>query len=153
VLDLLRPVTNVAPRPTDPRSLRYIKSYLVMRAGVGVGGIALAFVLVLCDGVLFDSDPFPRDSISAYYYSGVRDIMVGLICSTGVFLLGYKVAERNLDNTLSVLAGAMALTAALAPPRLPEGVAPSPLQELVGQGSPPGPISWLRRCSSSAWLF
>ena len=105
----------------------------MLRTGVGVGGIGLAFVLVVGDGLLFDGDPFPRDSISAYYYTGVRDLMVGAICSTGVFLLAYKVAERNLDNTLSVVAGGTALAAALAPPRLPAGVNPSPLQDLVGQ--------------------
>jgi Protein of unknown function (DUF998) len=131
--DFLKPVTEVEPRPSDPISLRYVRSYLMLRTGVGVGGIALAFVLVLADGLLFDGDPFPRDSISAYYYTGVRDLMVGAICSTGVFLLAYKVAERNLDNTLSVVAGAMALAAALSPPRLPAGITPSPLQDLVGQ--------------------
>jgi hypothetical protein len=131
--EFLKPITTTEPRPTDPRLLRYVRSYLILRVGVGVGGMVLAFVLVFVDGLLFKSDPFPRDSISAYYYSGVRDIMVGAICTTGVFLLAYKVAERNLDNTLSTLAGVMALATALAPPRLPDGLTPSPLQELVGQ--------------------
>lgn len=129
----LRPVTTIEPRRTDPTSLRYVRSYLMMRLGVGIGGIALPFLLVLIDGLFFSGDPFPRDSISAYYYSGMRDLMVGAICSTGVFLLAYKVAERNLDNTLSLVAGLAAVAAALSPPRLPQGLDPSPLQELVGQ--------------------
>jgi hypothetical protein len=128
----LEPVTTVEPRPADPMALRYVRSYLFLRLGVGAGGIALPFILVLCDGLLFSGHPFPRDSISAYYYSGMRDLMVGAICSTGVFLLAYKVTERNLDNTLSVVSGLAALTAALSPPRLPHGFTPSPLQNLVG---------------------
>jgi len=128
----LKPVTTIKPRSTDPTSLRYVRSYLILRLGIGFGGLALPFILVFCDGLLFSGDPFPRDSISAYYYSGMRDLMVGAICSTGVFLLAYKVAERNLDNTLSILAGLAALAAALSPPRLPAGFSPSPLQDLVG---------------------
>ena len=128
----LAPVTTIEPRPTDPISLLYVRSYLILRLGVGVIGIALRFALVLCDGLLFHGKPFPRVSISAYYYSGMRDLMVGAICSTGVFLLAYKIAERNLDNTLSLVAGAGALVAALSPPSLPAGVAPGPLQQLIG---------------------
>jgi len=129
----LTPVTRVEPRPADPTALRYVRSYLILRLGVGLGGVTLPFALVLIDGLVFNGDPFPRDSISAYYYSGMRDLMVGAICSTGVFLLAYKVTERNLDNTLSMLAGLAALTAALSPPRLPAGFTPSPLQNLVGE--------------------
>src|SRR4051794_2599276 len=129
---LLEPVTTVEPRPADPVALGYVRSFLFLRLGVGAGGVLLPFVLVLVDGLAFSAHPFPRDSISAYYYSGMHDVMVGAICSVGVFLLAYKVTERNLDNTLSVVAGLAALTAALAPPRLPAGVAPSPLQNLVG---------------------
>jgi hypothetical protein len=132
MLTFLQPVTRTEPRPTDPMALRYVRSYLFLRLGVGAGGVALPFILVLCDGLLFSGDPFPRDSISAYYYSGMRDLMVGAICSTGVFLLAYKVTERNLDNTFSIVAGLAAVTAALSPPRLPHGVTPSPLQNLVG---------------------
>jgi hypothetical protein len=128
----LAPVTTIEPRRTDPISLRYVRSYLILRMGVGVVGIALPFILVFCDGLLFDGHPFPRVSISAYYYSGMRDLMIGAICSIGVFLLAYKIAERNLDNTLSVVAGAGALVAALSPPSLPAGVTPGPLQELIG---------------------
>jgi hypothetical protein len=129
----LAPVTSVEPRPTEPTALRYIRSFLILRLGIGLGGMTLPFVLVLVDGLAFSGDPFPRDSISAYYYSAMRDLMVGAICATGVFLLAYKVTERNLDNTLSTLAGLAALTAALSPPRLPAGFTPSPLQNLVGQ--------------------
>ena len=101
-----------------------------MRAVVGALGIALPFVLVLIDGVWFDGDPFPRSSLSAYYYSGVRELFVGALCATGVFLITYKVAERNLDNTLSVLAGLAVLVVAVFPTSRPsESVPLTPLQD------------------------
>ena len=74
---------------------------------------------MLLDGVWFDGEPFPRDSLSAYYYSGVRELFVGALSATGVFLLTYKVAERNLDNTLSLLAGARVLLVARLPDEPP----------------------------------
>jgi hypothetical protein len=132
-MGFLTPVTTVEPRRTDPLSLRYVRSYLVMRIGIGVTAIALPLMLVFIDGWLFGENPFPRDSISAYYYSGMRDLQVGVICATGTFLLAYKVAEQNLDNTLSIVAGLAVVVSALSPPRLPPGIPPSPLQQLVGQ--------------------
>ena len=98
----LKPVATVHPRPADPGTARYIRSYLIMRALVGALGIALPFALVLIDGWGFDGHPFPRTSLSAYYYSGTRELFVGALCAIGVFLITYKVAEINLDNTLSL---------------------------------------------------
>jgi hypothetical protein len=108
---------------------------LILRAGTGALGVALPFVLVLCDGLLFDLEPFPRNSLSAYYYSGVRDVMVGAVCAIGVFLFSYKVAERNLDNSLSVFAGVTAVAVALFPPRLRGGAQPTPIQERLGEAA------------------
>ncbi len=129
----MAPITTVPPRPQDPAHARYVRSYLLMRAAVGALGIALPVVLVLTDGLWFDGAPFPRSSLSAYYYSGVRDLMVGTICAIGTFLLAYKVAERNLDNTLSVLAGLTVILVALFPPRVRTGGTLSPLQERLGE--------------------
>jgi hypothetical protein len=132
LLTFLQPVTRTEPRPTDPTLLRYVRSYLILRAGVGVLGATLPLILVLGDGLGLDGNPFPRVSISAYYYSGMRDFYVGLICSTGIFLVAYKVAERNLDNTLSLIAGLAALAVAWGPPQRPPNVPQSPLQERLG---------------------
>jgi hypothetical protein len=145
----LTPVTTIKPRRTDPISLLYVKSYLILRLGVGVIGIALPFTLVLVDGLVFHGKPFPRVSISAYYYSGMRDLMIGAICSTGVFLLAYKIAERNLDNTISLVGGLGALVAALSPPSLPPGVPPGPLQELIGTAV----CSWIHFGAAVALLI
>jgi hypothetical protein len=124
----LEPVTSTKPRPTDPTLSRYVRSYLILRAGVGALGAALPLILVLGDGFGLDGNPFPRTSLSAYYYSGMRDVHVSLICATGIFLVAYKVAEHNLDNTLSLVAGGAAVAVAWGPPKLPAHVDPSPLR-------------------------
>ena len=103
--EFLQPVVAVHPPPAGPDATRYVRSYLIMRVLVGVIGIGLPFAVVLLDGVWFDGDPFPRDALSAYYYSGARELFVGALSATGVFLLTYKVAERNLDIEVDLLRG------------------------------------------------
>jgi len=132
--DYLRPERTVEPRPADRDTSRYVRSYLLMRVFVGVLGVALPFLLVFGDRLLFDGDPFPRDSLSTYYYAGVGDLFVGGLCAIGVFLVGYKVASRTLDNTLSFVAGAAVLVVALFPTGLPSHVVElTPLQDLFGE--------------------
>ena len=135
--DFLQPVVETEPRPapSDPEKVRYLRSYLFMRAMIGAIGVALPFALVLFDGLMFSGEPFPRDSLSAYYYSGVRDVFVGALCATAVFLLTYKVVEKNLDNTLSLVAGLAVLGVALFPTGTPsDDIAVSPLQDRLSEG-------------------
>ena len=134
MIDLLTPPPDAPPQPRTVDGARYVRSYLYMRLFVGALGVALPFALVLLDGLAFDG-PFPRDSMSAYYYSGAREVFVGAMCAIGVFLITYKVAEKNLDNTLSILAGAMALLVALFPTGRPDGGDEelTPLQDLLSE--------------------
>ena len=134
MIDLLTPERAVEPRPPTGRDTsRYVRSYLIMRVLLGALGVLLPFVLVLGDGLVLDGDPFPRSSLSAYYYSGMRDVFVGALSALGVFLVTYKVAERTLDNTLSTLAGIAVGIVALLPTGLPDDLEePTPLQDLLG---------------------
>jgi hypothetical protein len=84
VPEVLWPEVAVEPRPTAPQAKRYVRSYLIMRVAIGALGIALPVVLVLGEPLLFDGQPFPRGSLSAYYYSGVREVFVGALCAIGV---------------------------------------------------------------------
>jgi hypothetical protein len=132
--EFLRPVTAVHPKPADPSTARYVRSYLIMRTVAGALGIALPFVLVLVDGLWLDSSPFLRTSLSAYYYSGARELFVGVLSAIGVFLITYKVAEINLDNTLSLLAGLAILIVVLFPTGRPNDVfGLTPLQDRLGE--------------------
>jgi hypothetical protein len=70
-----------------------------MRLGVGVLGVLLPVTLIALDSLVFEGHPFVRDSMTAYYYSGMREFFVGSIFGSGAFLLAYKVSEVSLDNT------------------------------------------------------
>src|ERR687898_3135634 len=138
--ELVWPDVAVQPRVTAPRSERYVRSYLIMRVTVGALGIALPVLLVLGEPLLFDGQPFPRGSLSAYYYSGVREVFVGTLCAIGVFLVTYKVAERSRENRLSIYAGAAAIVVALFPTGKPgRGVTPTPLQVRFGEPT----VEWI----------
>jgi hypothetical protein len=134
VRETLWPDVAVQPRPTTPHAERYVRSYLIMRVAIGALGIALPILLVLGEPALFDGQPFPRGSLSAYYYSGVRELFVGALCAIGVFLLTYKVAERSRENRLSTYAGFAVVLVALFPTGRPgPGVSVTPLQVLIGE--------------------
>ena len=62
-------------QPSENNSSLLI-SYLSLRKAVGVIGIALPVVLVLGNWQLFHSRAF-EDSISYYYYTGMRGVLVG----------------------------------------------------------------------------
>jgi hypothetical protein len=136
--ELATPVLHVEPRPdpdTQQEATRYVRSYLWMRVGIGVLGVLLPLLLVFLDKALFEGSPFPRGSLSAYYYSGMRDEFVGIMSATGVFLLTYKIAERNLDNAASVVAGICAVLIAIFPTGRPSQPVPmTPLQDLLSEG-------------------
>jgi len=132
--ELLTPVLSTV-RPggdADPNEVRYFLSFMRLRTYVGVLGLALPVVVPLVDWIVFSGDPAPRGSISAYYYSGARELFVAILAATGVFMISYKVAERNLDNLLSVLSGFAAVTIALFPTGRPATTPPTPLQNLIG---------------------
>ena len=128
--DRLKPqVTTQDRSAATPDRLLYIRSFLVMRIAIGAFGVIMPVSLVLVDRFLHEN-PLLRDSLSAYYHSGVRDIFVGTLCIIAIFLVSYKVLERNLDNTLSTLAGVAAVTVAFFPTGLPDAsvLLPTPLQ-------------------------
>ena len=68
-------------------------SYLEIRKTIGILGIALPFVLSL-GALIFFQTGF-QSSISSYYYTGMRNVFVGILCAIGFFLLSYRDYERN----------------------------------------------------------
>lgn len=86
--------------------------YLTLRRAVGVVGMALPIVLAV--GCWAFDAPGILSSISAYYYSPMRDVMVGSLCAVGIFLLSYKGYDR-FDNWLGNLACLFAVGTALFP--------------------------------------
>ena len=89
-----------------------IASYLYLRRGIGIIGLALPFVLVFGHDITARGFEW-RASISSYYYTDMRNILVGSMCAVGVFLFCYK--YDLIDDILSNIAGVCAIVVALFP--------------------------------------
>lgn len=132
--ETLWPDVVIQPRPTGPDTKPYVRSYVFMRFAIGVLGIALPLLLVFVEPILFDGQPFPRGSLSAYYYSGMREVFVGVLWAIGVFLVTYKLTERSWESRLSTLSGAAVVVVAVFPTARPGGgVSLTPLQDLLSE--------------------
>jgi len=60
-------------------------SYLSLRKAVGWIGMSLPFVLMLGVILIFNGNLI-QESISHYYYTGMRNVFVGALCAVGLFL-------------------------------------------------------------------
>jgi hypothetical protein len=98
----LERMTDLEPPPDDSM---YVLSYKGLRKAVGIIGIALPIAL-LVGKPLVDGGGM-LGSISAYYYTGMRNYFVGTLCALAVFFFSYRYAPR--DNFLSTLACVFAL--------------------------------------------
>jgi hypothetical protein len=94
---------------TEPRDL--VVSYLGLRRIVGAIAFLLPFVLRI--GIIAFSHNVPY-SVSGYYYSPMRNILVASLCALGVFLIGYK-GYDSLDSSITNVAGGAAIGVAFFP--------------------------------------
>ena len=102
-------------------------SYMTLRRIVGLIGILLPFALVIIH-MLLVRQAVLLGSVSGYYYTGVRGILVGSLCAIGVFLYAYRGYDR-WDNILTNSAGVFAIGVALFPTA---PVNPSPRARDIG---------------------
>jgi hypothetical protein len=86
-------------------------SYLTLRRIVGCIGILLPLSLYAGNRAMTASLP---GSMSAYYYTGVRNLFVGALCALGVFLIGYAGFDA-WDRWLTNIAGGAAILVAFLP--------------------------------------
>ncbi|HEY6748920.1 MAG TPA: hypothetical protein VI357_24785 [Mycobacteriales bacterium] len=142
--DLDRPADLADPR--DPTAL-YTRSYLIIRAVVGVIGILLPIVFILGETFFLRAGVRVRGSISAYYHTSMRDLFVGGLTVIGFMLLTYMAGrKRRPDWWLSSVAGVAVLGVAYFPTNRPQltdgaarcGVTPepagcSPIQQALGE--------------------
>lgn len=112
----------MAKKPPTPQESAESQNILVMsyqaqRQFLGYLGVVLPLSLWLSStwaGVLLES------SISDYYYTDMRNLLVGILCGIGFFLITYrgypaKPGERITDRQVSLLAGLGALGVAFVP--------------------------------------
>jgi len=100
----------MAGTPGPPQTL--CLPYLTLRIIVGILGITLPFILALGAWIFFGKGL--QDSISEYYYTGMRDVFVGIIFIIGSFLITYR-GYDIIDNIVSTIGGISAILAAIFP--------------------------------------
>ena len=110
-------------RPNDS----LVISYLGLRKAVGIIGTALPFVLAF--GKVLLEGPGIQSSVSHYYYTEMRGVLVGSLCAIATFLMSYRGYERK-DDIAGDLACGFAIGVALFP-TTPEANA-TPRDEIVG---------------------
>jgi drug/metabolite transporter (DMT)-like permease len=88
-------------------------SYLALRKAVGWTGILLPIALLLGNTLLFGGS-FPEPSISLYYHTPMRDVLVGGLCAVALFLFFYA-GHNRWDNYTGDLAAFFALIVAWFP--------------------------------------
>jgi hypothetical protein len=89
-----------------------IVSYLTLRRLIGILGMLLPLACLL-GGSLFRNKPV-MDSISAYYYSNMRDVLTGLLVGISLFLITYKGYEFR-DRLTAIISGIAGLGIAIFP--------------------------------------
>ncbi|GAB3153981.1 DUF998 domain-containing protein [Amycolatopsis stemonae] len=94
------------------------KTYFALRWAMALIALLLPLFLLLV-GNLTISGPQP-DSISGYYHSPLRDVLVGALITTGTFLFLYKIFKRA-ENLLLNVAGLAAIGVALLPCAVAKG--------------------------------
>jgi hypothetical protein len=107
----------------------FVVSYIFLRRAVGVIGIALPIVLALGNIIIFSGSGILQ-SVSAYYYTGMRDTMVGFLFSIAIFLLAYR-GLSWIDELAGKIGCFFAVGVALFPTSPPPPPVPTPLQENI----------------------
>jgi hypothetical protein len=116
----------------NPASL--VVSYLTLRKAVGWIGLTLPFILAL-GGFGFETHAHaPRiyieSSISSYYYTGMGNVFVGLLCAVGAFHVATEGYDR-VDRIAGYLACVFALGVAWFP-TTPDAGTPTHAQDMIG---------------------
>jgi hypothetical protein len=117
------PAVTTTALPADARLI----SYLTLRKFIGLIGLLLPFALVIIH-ILLSQRAEMQGSMSGYYYTDVRGVLVGSLCAIGVFLFAYRGYDAR-DTWLTNVAGIFAIGVALFPTA---PVNPSPRARDIG---------------------
>jgi len=97
---------------TPPPDSQHARAYMQLRRLVGYVGILLPILLVAGNALIFRGPILP--SISHYYHSGMRDVLVGGLCAMGMFLFYYSGYDR-WEDLAGIAGGVFALCVAFFP--------------------------------------
>ncbi len=105
------PAVQGAPKGSQSTSDLVI-DYMLLRKAIGWMGMTLPFVVALGAMLLFKTEL--QKLISAYYHTGMRNVLVGTLCAIGTFLFAYW-GYDSVDRLVGRIAGGAALGIALFP--------------------------------------
>jgi hypothetical protein len=88
-----------------------VASYLTLRKCIGGIGVLLPFALLAGNEVIGRG---VQPSISAYYYTPMRNVFEGALCALGIFLITYDGWDLT-DKIITNIAGVSALGVAFCP--------------------------------------
>ncbi len=123
-----------------------IISFLSIRKAIGILGIALPLVLLIGTIVLNDCQEI-QGSISAYYYTDMRNVLVGILSAVAFYLFSYRGYDKK-DRILSAICGLASLGVAF----LPTSVEP-PLTACVNELVEDSIISTLHFVSAGVFFL
>jgi hypothetical protein len=92
--------------------VEYVVSYLTLRQMIGWIGLLMPFAVRIGAGVF--EHIYTTDSISAYYYTGQRDVFVSTLVLIGVLVTCYRTPAFK-DNAAAIVAGLAAIGIGLFP--------------------------------------
>ncbi len=135
---------NISINHTDkePRLI----SYLTLRKSVGILGISLPVVLIIGSVTCGDCREI-QSSISSYYHTGMRDILVGILCAVALFLFAYRGYDRR-DSLAGNLACIFALGVAFFPTSVSE-----PLTHCIPEAVDTGIVSTIHFMSAAGFFL
>lgn len=96
----------------DDQTKDYVVSYLTLRQMIGWCGLLMP-IGVRSLAYLFEGI-FTTHSISAYYYTGMRDVFVSTLVLVGALLACYRTPSAS-DNAVATIAGLSAICIGLFP--------------------------------------
>lgn len=79
-----------------------VVSYLTLRQMIGAGGLLMPLAVRV--GAYVFEGIATTGSISAYYYTGMRDVFVSTLVLVGALMACYR-SPRTLDNVIGIVAG------------------------------------------------
>lgn len=91
---------------------QYVIAYMTLRKTIGWAGLLMPIAVHL--GAYFQQGIPLANSISAYYYTGMRDEFVATLVLVGVLLACYR-SPLFIDNVLASIAGIAAICIGLFP--------------------------------------
>ena len=103
-------VERLASRSLTPSSLLF---------RICIGGVAILFLAVVVFGRMYFKGIGIEDALSDYYYTPMRDVLVGGLCALATLLMCYRYQPK--DHVVSFVAGACAILLAIFPTQCPPG--------------------------------